>query len=77
VGKSPRGERSSPASHRSATICERTKAATSYLRSTPIIVSTIDVIIKGNGHPYGVLEIDNNIHQWPGDVLPDLRHKLN
>jgi two-component sensor histidine kinase len=24
------------------------------------IVSTIDVIIKGNGHPYGVLEIDND-----------------
>jgi two-component sensor histidine kinase len=24
------------------------------------IVSTIDVVIKGNGHPYGVLEIDND-----------------
>jgi two-component sensor histidine kinase len=24
------------------------------------IVSTIDVIIKGDGHPYGILEIDNN-----------------
>jgi two-component sensor histidine kinase len=24
------------------------------------IISTIDVIIKGNGHPYGVLEIDSN-----------------
>jgi two-component sensor histidine kinase len=24
------------------------------------IVSTIDVLIKGDGHPYGVLEIDNN-----------------
>jgi len=24
------------------------------------IVSTVDVPIKGNGHPYGVLEIDNN-----------------
>jgi len=27
------------------------------------IVSTIDVIIKGNGHPYGVLEIDNDQQQ--------------
>jgi two-component sensor histidine kinase len=25
------------------------------------IVSTIDVVIKGNGHPYGVLEIDSNV----------------
>ena len=24
------------------------------------IISTIDVVIKGNGHPYGVLEIDSN-----------------
>jgi two-component sensor histidine kinase len=24
------------------------------------IISTIDVVIKGNGHPYGVLEIDGN-----------------
>lgn len=24
------------------------------------IISTVDVVIKGNGHPYGVLEIDNN-----------------
>jgi two-component sensor histidine kinase len=24
------------------------------------IVSTVDVVIKGNGHPYGVLEIDND-----------------
>ncbi len=24
------------------------------------IISTIDVLIKGNGHPYGVLEIDND-----------------
>jgi len=24
------------------------------------IISTIDVVIKGNGHPYGVLEIDND-----------------
>jgi len=27
------------------------------------IVSTIDVVIKGNGHPYGVLEIDNDQQQ--------------
>ena len=24
------------------------------------VISTIDVLIKGNGHPYGVLEIDND-----------------
>jgi two-component sensor histidine kinase len=31
------------------------------------IVSTIDVLIKGNGQPYGVLEIDNNHQHDYGD----------
>lgn len=26
------------------------------------IISTIDVLIKGNGHPYGVLEVDSDVH---------------